>query len=131
MRARTAVAAALQGHVEVRTQARVLPPEAEEVGRYLLGLERGDAEARDIRRLQYLAEERWQGGAGQVKAVAAELGAGEDDLLVAFIDAPADLMHELRGRDAALAASHAGDDAVGADLVASLLDLDEGAGATR
>ena len=98
-----AIAAALQGHVEVATQARVVLPEAEEVAGYLLGLERGDPEARNVNRLQYLVEERGQGGAGEVEAVAAELGAREDDLPVALVNALPHVTHEVRGRDAALA----------------------------
>ena len=43
-----AIVSALQGHVEMRTQSPVILPEAEEVAGYLLGLERGDTEARDL-----------------------------------------------------------------------------------
>src|SRR3989304_5580050 len=65
----------------------------------------------------------------QVASVVAQLGAREHDLQHALPLAGQHLPDDVFDGPAALAAAGAGDDAEGAELVAALLDADEGAGA--
>ena len=64
----------------------------------------------------------------KILAVAAEMDAGEDDLLVTGFGELAHLGQHFPGHHAAAQSARRRDDAVGAAVVAALLDFHEGAG---
>ena len=67
------------------------------------------------------------GRAGQVGAVAGDVDAGQDDLVMTLVDEARDPVdHRARGDRAAVAAA-VGDDAKGAAMIAAVLHFDEGA----
>ena len=68
-------------------------------------------------------------GRGEVAAVTANVDAGEDNFGIAGSDKVAHLLQHLLGRHRAAAAAGVGDDAVGTEGVAAVLDLDEGTAA--
>src|SRR3972149_263856 len=114
------------------TEASVAP-QPEQLGRDILGLERGEADTAHLRTLQQRLQEasRPRLVTAPIAAVIPELGAGEHDLLHALALPRQHRVDHLLHRPAALAAACAGHYAEGAHLAAAFLDLDEGARAAR
>src|SRR3989337_256018 len=110
-----------------------IAPEVQQCRRYVVRLERGEADAREAgavpQRFQHAP--RAALFPAPVAPVVAQLGAGEHDLQHALALAGQHLPDDILHGPAALPAAGAGDDAEGAELVAALLDADEGAGAQR
>ena len=112
-------------------QPRLLGDEAPEILVDLHRIDGGEAQPRQLGQLaqqaaHHLAQRR---AARQIAAIAADVDAGQHDLLDARLHQPAGLGQDLAHGKAAVVAAAIGDDAEGAAVIAALLDLQEGAGA--
>ena len=122
-RPQNGVAATLQRDVEVGAEAWVFP-QFQQLRSDLLGLQRGHSQPVDGCFGQDPSDQFPQTGPGEVETVSPQLGAGQHRLPAA--GASVDLGDDLLGRYAPLPAPYLWHDAVGADLVASLLNLNHG-----
>ena len=123
------VGAALQRQMQVRQQARV-GEQAQELVAEFPGLQRAQAQPRDVGVFKYPADQSCQ-VAVDVAAVAAEMDARQHGLLRALLMQGVDLRDDLRRRAATLGASRNRDDAKRAAITAAVLHLDEGAVASE
>ena len=124
-RPQDAVVAGLERDVEVRRHGRRLPERRGQLVVDVVHLDRGEPEPFDARERACLADEPREGVAGLAVAEAAEVDAGEDDLTVPLLDAPADLREHGRRGPAPGRATHLRDHAEGAGEGAAVLDPDE------
>ena len=122
------VVAGLEAHMEVRHEARLAGGELEQPVVHLDAVERGEAQARQLRdvaqdALDQLAEAR---RAGQVGPVAGDVDPGQHHLAEALVDQRLDPLDDQPGRHRAAVPAAIRDDAEGAAMVAAILHLDEG-----
>ena len=123
-----AVAARLDGDVEVRQELRARGDPAQDLLREQVRLDRGDSETLDARhRVQRL--QQVQEGLPGALAEVARVHARQHHLHDALRRDGAGLLHDLRDGDVAALAAGQRHGAVGAVVVAAVLDLQEGAGA--
>src|SRR5206468_8020413 len=116
------VVAGLKGDMEVTCRRGRLPQRRHELRVDVVDLDGREPEAREPGDLADRTDEPGQRVAGSAVAVAAEVDAGEDDLLVALSNAPTGLV-EHRGGDAAPGrAANRRDHAEGTREAAPVLD---------
>src|SRR2546422_9067314 len=124
-----AVGGGLQGHVEVLGDAVGGGEEIDEVLGDVEGLDGADAEAFDGGFAEDAAEEVFEFDAGgEIAAVGAEVDTAENDFAVTGFGEALDFSNDFAGWQAAASPANKRDDAVGTAGVATVLDLERGAG---
>ena len=102
-------------------------PEIQEARPDLVSLQGRYSNSRNGAAVEDSTDESGEVDVWQIESVAAELGACENDFLIAASVVALDVLDDVVRWNAALASAYLGDDAIGADLIASFLYLDHGA----
>src|SRR5439155_1365351 len=127
------IVARLQREVEMGHQARLF---GQELPERVIGLRRIEGRKPEARKLGDFAQQvaghlPQLRPARQIAAIAADVDAGQHDLLDAGLDHRPRLGEDIGRRQAAVVPPREGDDAEGAAVIAALLDLQESAGMAR
>src|SRR2546426_9362833 len=117
--------------MEVAAEPGFRADEPGQVRVHLVGLDRGKPHPVPSAQIEERHDETGQSVLlPEVAAVASEVRAGEHDLAEAGLEEPAGAFERFRAGKAAAAAAHVRNDAVRAERIASVLDLEERAGAS-